>query len=213
MGYDFKTVLALSPHIDDIEFGAGGVVARWAEEGKEIFYVAFSTADKSVPEGFPRNILEQEVKQSTKVLGISEDNLLVYKFEVRKFPEFRQDILEIMVSLREKLKPDLVLLPSLKDTHQDHHTIAEEGIRAFKYTANILSYEIPWNLFSFETSLFVILQKRHLDKKVQAIRCYRSQQHKHYAKDEAIYGFAGTRGIQTNAEYAEAFEIIRWVIR
>jgi LmbE family N-acetylglucosaminyl deacetylase len=213
MSNDFSRILALAPHTDDIEFGAGGAVARWVEEGKEVFYVAFSTAEKSVPEGFSKNILEQEVKQSTKVLGIAEDNLLILKFEVRKFPEFRQDILEIMVSLREKLKPDLVLLPSLKDIHQDHHTIAEEGIRAFKYTANILAYEIPWNLLSFETSSFVILQKRHLDKKVQAIKCYRSQQHKHYASETSIYGFAGTRGVQINAEYAESFEIIRWVIR
>ena len=55
---NFKTVLALSPHTDDAEFGAGGTLARWIEEGKEIFYVAFSIAEKSVPDGFPKNILD-----------------------------------------------------------------------------------------------------------------------------------------------------------
>jgi len=44
---NIKTVLALSPHTDDVEFGAGGTVAKWIEAGKTIHYVAFSTAEKS----------------------------------------------------------------------------------------------------------------------------------------------------------------------
>ncbi len=212
MSYSFRRVLALSPHTDDVELGCGGTVVKWIEEGKEIFYAAFSIAEESVPEGLAKNILEQEVKEATKVLGIAQENLHVYKFEVRRFPQFRQEILELLVGLREKLKPELVLLPSLKDVHQDHHTIAEEGIRAFKY-ANILSYELPWNLLNFAPSVFVPLEKRHLDKKVQAIRCYQSQKHRNYTDEEFLYGLARTRGVQVSAEYAEAFEIIRMVIR
>ncbi len=206
-----NTILALSPHTDDVELGAGGTIARWIEEGKDVFYAAFSIAEESVPEGLPKNILEKECRQATKTIGILENNLFIYKFAVRDFPKFRQEILEILVSLREQLKPDLVLLPSLNDMHQDHHTIAEEGIRAFKYTS-ILSYELPWNLFSFKTSCLVILQKRHLDKKMQAISCYQSQKHRNYADEEFFHGLARTRGVQINTQYAEAFEVVRWVI-
>lgn len=209
---DFKTILALSPHTDDVELGAGGTLARWIEEGKEVFYAAFSIAEKSVPEGLPQNILEEECKQATKVLGIKENNLTIHKFPVRDFPKFRQEILETLVSLREKLEPDLVLLPSLKDIHQDHHTIAEEGIRAFKNTS-LLAYELPWNLFNFETSCLITLHPRHLDKKVKAIECYQSQKHRNYTSKEFIYGWARSSGVQINAEYAEAFEVVRWVIR
>lgn len=208
---NFNTVLALSPHTDDVELGAGATIARWIEEGKEVFYVAFSIAEKSVPEGLPKNILEEECKQATKALGILEGNLFIYKFSVRDFPKFRQEILEVLINLRDKLQPDLVLLPSLKDMHQDHRTIAEEGIRAFKYTS-ILSYELPWNLFNFEPSLFTTLQERHIDKKVEAIKCYHSQKHRNYASEEVFYGLARSRGVQINAQYAEAFEVLRWII-
>lgn len=212
MNHDFTRILALSPHTGDVELGAGGAVARWIEEGKEIFYVAFSIAEKSVPESFPKDILEHEVKQATKVLGIAGDNLIIHKFEVRRFPELRQNILEIMVSLRNKLRPDLVLLPSLRDMHQDHRTIAEEGTRAFKY-ASILSYELaPWNITSFEPSLFVILQERHLGKKAEAISCYQSQTHRQYFNGELLHMLARIRGVQINAKYAEAFEVVRWFI-
>ena len=53
----FRTALVLAPHTDDGEFGCGGTMARLIESGVEVTYVAFSTAAKSVPEGFPRDIL------------------------------------------------------------------------------------------------------------------------------------------------------------
>ena len=71
MSDSIRRVLAISTHTDDVELGAGGTVARWIEEGKEVFYVAFSIAEESVPEGLPKDILEQEVREATRVLGIS----------------------------------------------------------------------------------------------------------------------------------------------
>jgi LmbE family N-acetylglucosaminyl deacetylase len=207
---DFKTVLALSPHTDDVELGAGGTLARWIEEGKEVFYVAFSIAEKSVPEGFPQNILEKECRQATKSLGLKGNDISIYKFPVRDFPQFRQEILEIMVSLRDKLEPDLVLVPSLRDIHQDHRIIAEEGRRVFKYT-NLLAYELPWNLFSFEASCLIALQRRHVDKKMEAIKCYQSQKHRNYTGEEFLSGWVRSRGIQIHTEYAEAFDVMRLV--
>ncbi|MBI2830691.1 MAG: PIG-L family deacetylase [Chloroflexi bacterium] len=212
MVHEFTRVLVLAPHTDDVEFGAGGAVAKWVEEGKEVSYVTFSIAEKSVPEGLPKDILEHEVTAATRVLGITQRNLYIYKFEVRKFPQFRQEILEILVSLRKQLNPELVLLPSLADVHQDHHTIAEEGIRAFK-NSNILCYELPWNLFNFTTSLFIPLEKQHLEKKIQSIRCYQSQESRNYASPEFIDGWARTRGVQVNTTYAETFEVVRWILR
>ena len=135
----FSRVLILAPHTDDGELGCGGTIARFIEEGKEVYYAAFSVAEKSVPEGFPKNILEIEVRKAMKILGVSESNLLIYKYEVRTFSYHRQEILEDIISLRKELQPDLVFIPSPNDLHQDHKVIAEEGIRAFK-KSTILGY-------------------------------------------------------------------------
>ena len=51
----------------------------------------------------------------------------MHDFEVRTFPAARQEILEILVGINSELEPDLVLMPSLGDIHQDHETIAREG--------------------------------------------------------------------------------------
>ena len=68
----FRNVLVLAPHTDDGEFGCGGTMARLIEDGARVTYAAFSTAAKSVPEGFPRDILKHEVRAATGILGIPE---------------------------------------------------------------------------------------------------------------------------------------------
>ena len=56
-----EKILILAPHTDDGELGCGGSIARFIEEGKDVYYVAFSTAEESVEHGLPKNILEIEV--------------------------------------------------------------------------------------------------------------------------------------------------------
>jgi len=206
-----QRVLVLAPHTDDGEFGCGGSIAKLIEEGKEVYYVAFSTAEESVPQGFPKDVLEVEVKEATKILGIPPDNLIIYEYEVRKLNYIRQVILEELVKIGKDINPDLVFIPSPNDLHQDHHTVAMEGTRAFK-TTTILGYEIPWNNITFRTQAFIKVGDRHIKKKIEALRAYKSQQHRFYATKDFILSLAKTRGVQIGTEYAETFEVIRWVI-
>jgi LmbE family N-acetylglucosaminyl deacetylase len=205
-----KRALVLAPHTDDGELGCGGTIARFISQGVEVFYAAFSWAEKSVPEGMPSDILKKEVKEATTVLGISPSNLILFGLEVRNFPSLRQEILEEMIKLKKELNPDIVFLPSTNDTHQDHKTISEEGFRSFK-SRTMLGYEVPWNNLVFTTSCFFGLEEAWLHKKIEALRCYRSQAGKDYASEEFVRSLARTRGTQVGMRYAEAFESIRLV--
>lgn len=208
----FNKILILAPHTDDGEFGCGGSMNKWIEEGKEIHYVAFSSAEKSVPEGMPKSILKDEVKNATKILGIPSDKLILFTYPVRDFPRYRQDILENMIQLGSELEPEIVLLPSTLDTHQDHQVIMQEGFRAFKKTT-MLGYEIPWNNLTFNTNAFIFLEQRHLDAKINALKCYISQLGRSYVTEEFVRSLATTRGGQIGTKYAETFEVIRWIIK
>ena len=207
----YGKVLVLAPHTDDGELGAGGTIVRLIESGAEVFYAAFSTAETSVPEGFPKDILKTEVKNATLKLGIASERLLIYNYEVRKLNYVRQEILEELIRLRRQIDPDLVLLPSLNDIHQDHSTIAHEGLRAFKQKT-ILGYELIWNNLTFSTSCFVKLEERHIKKKCEALKEYASQQHRDYISEEFVYSLATARGVQIGNKYAEAFEVIRLIL-
>lgn len=209
---NFSRVLILSPHVDDGEFGCGGSVAKFVEEGKEIFHAAFSLAEESVPPCFPKNALELEIKKAARVLGVKEKNLFLYKYQVRKLDSFRQDVLEDLVKLKKELNPDLIFMPSPNDLHQDHYTISREGLRAFK-ESTILGYELPWNNITFNTLAFIILNKEHIKKKERAIKCFKSQSHRYYVNEDFVRAWAMTRGIQIGSEFAETFEVLRWIIR
>lgn len=212
MNIKYKKALVLAPHTDDGEFGCGGTIAKMVEEGTEVYLAAFSACEQSVLKKYPADILIGELKRATAKLGIPEKNLFLYDYQVRIFNERRQDILQTIIDLRNTIDPDVVFMPSLDDIHQDHFTIAQEGLRAFKFST-ILTYEMPWNNLTFETSSFVILEDRHLQKKVDALKEYESQSHRPYSNEEFIRALARTRGVQINANYAETFKVLRWIIK
>lgn len=196
-----RTVLVLSPHTDDGELGAGGTIARLVEEGAEVRYVAFSTGSAA----------DREVLAATHILGIPGERVEILRFPTRRFPEKRQDILDIMIGLRGAFPPDLVLAPA-RHTHQDHAVVRQEAIRAFKHSC-VLGYEQSWNdVEGFVPECYFKLKKRHVRAKCEAWACYRSQQERAYAGDEVFWGMAAMRGTAVGVRYAEAFEVVRWVV-
>ena len=210
---NFKKVLVLAPHTDDGELGAGGFISKLIDEGAEVFYMAFSTAEESVPEGFPKDVLKTEVIAATKVLGVNEENVIIFNYQVRKLNYVRQEILEELIRFKRVNNDiDLVLIPSLKDIHQDHSTIAMEGIRAFK-TKSIFSYELIWNNLSFNTQAYISLEEKHLNKKINALKEYKSQGFRDYLSEEFIRSLAVARGVQFGVKYAETFEVVRLSIK
>jgi len=209
---NFKNVYVLAPHTDDGELGAGGTIAKLIDLGANIFYFAFSTAEESVPNELPKNILKKEVVSATNKLGIPNKNVFIYNYQVRKLNFFRQEILENLIAHRKKLEPDLVLMPSLNDIHQDHATIAQEGLRAFK-ESTILGYELIWNNLTFNTTSFVNLEEKYIQKKCDALKEYKSQSKRDYMNKEFVFSLAKSRGVQIGLNFAESFEVIRWVIK
>ena len=210
--FDPKKILVLAPHTDDGELGCGGSIAKFAAEGKDVFYAAFCLCSKTLPAGLPANTLELECKKATALLGIPSSNLILFNYEVRELPASRQKILEELLQLNKQINPDMVLLPAASDIHQDHQCIHQEGMRAFKNTT-LAGYELPWNNYSFHNNFFIRLTETELEKKVNALKEYKSQSQRNYMQEDFIRSLAKVRGVQCNHEYAEAFEIYKWIVR
>lgn len=209
-----ERILVLSPHTDDAELGCGGSISKFVEEQHELLWIVFSTAEESLPIDMPKDTLKIEFEKVIENLGLKEENFKIFNFRVRHLHENRQDVLEELIKIRDNFQPNMVLIPSLTDYHQDHQVVANEAIRAFKTNASIIGYELPWNHVTFETNLFIKLDKRHIEKKYEILQNYRSQfkKDRNYFSQEYIFGLSKVRGTQCNADYAEAFEVIRWMI-
>jgi LmbE family N-acetylglucosaminyl deacetylase len=209
---NYKKVLLLSPHPDDVELGAGGTIARFMEEGREVYYVVFSICRASVPPELPSDIRKEESLRSCETLHISPDRITILDYEVRTFPTYRQQILDDMIKLREEIKPDLVLVPSSSDVHQDHSTIYWESLRAFRKEASIWGYEQQWNQITSTTDIFIRLKEEHAEKKLEALRQYKSQSNKSYFEERYIRSSLICRGVPIGWPYAETFELIRLLL-
>jgi LmbE family N-acetylglucosaminyl deacetylase len=203
-----NNIVILAPHTDDGELGCGASIAKYIAEGKQVTYIAFSTCSQALPKHFPEDTLVTECTAATKSLGIN--NVLFFDFEVRRLLFHRQEILEELIEINQRLQPQTVFLPAQNDVHQDHQVIYAEGLRAFK-NCNVLGYELPWNNFRFQPTYFERIEENHLKAKQKALQQYQSQANKKYMNDDFIRSLAIVRGIQSNTPLAEAFEIYRLI--
>ncbi len=209
---DSKRILVLAPHPEDGELGCGATMARHVEAGRDVFYVAFTIAEKSTHPPFRPDEQKYELQRAMEILGLDPKNLVINNWDVRTFGEHRQEILDYMLTLRRDLKPDLVFCHSRDDSHQDHQCITAEAVRAFKLSS-ILGYELPWNNFQFRTDYFSMVSADQAAKKVAALACYQSRGHRPYLAEDKLRAWLTMRGLQIETDFAECFEVIRLIDR
>lgn len=204
-------ILVIAAHVDDAEIGCGGLIAKSVEEGAKVSVVSFSPCIESLPKGTSEQITSEEFKRSMK--GLDVTNCALKTYPVRRLPEYRQDILDNIVEMNERTQPNLVITHNCKDPHQDHRCIAEQVITAFRHVS-ILSWETPRMSFLSHSNLFVPLTSAQLETKIKAVNCYASQKSKKNWKltgEDSIRALAKVRGSACNSEFAEAYEVMKWI--
>jgi LmbE family N-acetylglucosaminyl deacetylase len=201
-------VIFISPHPDDIEFYCGGTLVKLIEQGCDVHVYAFSDCKESLPKGFDTDALAREYLDAMDVAGVYKRGL--HRIPVRRFSEVRQEILERLVLLNERIEPDFVFIPSGNDLHQDHQVMHYESRRAFK-SCSVLSYEVPLNSLQSDFNYIVSLEQHHVDKKLEIISQYKSQAHRHYSDPDYIVSLLRYKGAYIRKQYAETFKIIKWI--
>jgi len=200
-----KTIIALAPHIDDVELGAGATIHQLGQSN-EVYYVGLS-----LPPLINRETFMEEFHASSKILGIDPARIILRDYDPRNLFDVRGDILQLFYDLSQQLRPALVLAPNGKDIHQSHEVVFAEARRAFKYTT-ILGYELPWNSMDFSMDVFITAGKENVQAKVAAINAYKTQKNRIFFSNDIVEDLAKVRGKQVGQEYAECFELIRMII-
>ncbi len=206
-----KNILFISAHADDAIIAAGGTLKLFLDNKYTVKYLAFSIAEDSVPEGFPKDIVEKECRKSLSHFGL-EEGVTIFHYKVRTLYENRQDILDTLIKFRNEFKPDIVFTPSTQDIHQDHTVVCNETIRAFMKSCSIFGYDFPWNiLYEGKINLFYELNDYYLQQKIKGCSYFKSQISKsnNCLTPEYLTSLAIERGNRINKKYAESFEVIR----
>lgn len=206
---NYKRVLAIGAHADDIELGCGAFLSRLERDGVELRVIAFSRAEQSLADDMPVDTLELEFRASMALLDLDESSVHAGRIPVRHFPEHRQEVLEELVRINREMQPDLILTMNSKDTHQDHEVIHNETVRAFR-GSTVLGYEIPWNQQQNVINLFAEVTEEDVQRKIEMLASYKSQATlgRTYMSGEFVRAAALYHGYQARKQFAEAFEVI-----
>ncbi len=195
-------ILLLGAHPDDIESTASSFLIK--RKNIEPYVLVFSDCEEQ-----PGNKgITEEFEESMSILKVKNYELL--DIPNTKFPAYCEEIRSILENYKEKLMPDIVVTHEINNLHQDHKTLAEESIRVFR-THSIIMYEGLKSTPFFSPNLFIILTEEELEKKMEALKCYKTQYRRYYYDFEFIRALAIVRGKQMGAKYAEGFRIYQFI--
>jgi len=205
MNFFGKNILFIGAHPDDIELGCGAFLHHILPYS-DVLCVTLSDNQKNPN---LKNVI-QEHKASFAVLGVPENKIIIEKFETRKFPDIRQEVLEYLLKLRKEFKPDLVFVHTKSDIHQDHNVVTEEALRAFRGTS-VLGFDVVRSSYGFFPHFLVEVNQSDVDAKIAALAEYKTYLDKYYFDPNLLRATMIRHGALAERPYAEGFDIIRIV--
>ena len=151
-----------APHPDDETFGCGGTIAKRISEGHEVYVVVMTDGryaflnvlgieNDPTPEEV-KEIRMQEVKRATRILGVSEGNLIFLDFVDGTLEDNREDVEERVINILREKRPDEVYFPYKRDGHPDHrvaHKIVKNAIRKLRISSVCYEYSITHRFARF----------------------------------------------------------------
>ena len=205
MIFSGRKVLFLGAHPDDIEIGCGALIHHMVSN-TEIMCVTLSDNQKN-PE--LQNVKTEHLR-SMKVLGVPEERIVFGPFTTRVFPNARQEILEYFLGLRQDFQPDLIFTHSRQDVHQDHNTMTDESLRAFR-GITVLGFDVVRSSHGFFPHFLVEVSEEDVNKKIEALAQYETYRDRYYFNSELTRSIMVRHGALAERQFAEGFDILRIV--
>lgn len=205
MNFSGKRVLFLGAHPDDIEIGCGALLHHIVRK-TDVLCVTLSDNQKN-PD--LQNVKGEHLR-SMKVLGVPEDKVVFGPFTTRIFHDSRQEILEYFLKLRKEFKPDLIFTHSKQDVHQDHNTMTDEALRAFR-GITLLGFDVVRSSYGFFPHFLVEVTEEDVNKKIEAMSQYSTYQDRYYFNAELTRSIMVRHGALAEVPFAEGFDILRIV--
>jgi LmbE family N-acetylglucosaminyl deacetylase len=195
-------VLAFGAHPDDLEVGAGGLLARLAAEGADVTMCVCS---------IPNRVDERRAEAQAGAEVIDANLFVLYSEAPRRVEDIpMHELVGRFDQLIGDVRPDLVITHSANDLHWDHGLVHRATVSALRRT--------PCDLLAYLSSPEMNAQSRSLgncfadvsgyvDTKLAAIACHKSQLAK--LDLESSRDLARAMGRISGYQYAEAYEVLR----
>lgn len=134
-----ERVLAVLAHPDDVDFGAGGTIASWTDQGIEVTYLLCTNGDAggfdpAVDRADIAGIRQEEQRAAAKAVGVSDVRFLGYPDgQLVASLDLRRDISRVI----RQVRPQRLLMQSpeinwdrIAASHPDHRAAGEATLCA-----------------------------------------------------------------------------------
>jgi bacillithiol biosynthesis deacetylase BshB1 len=175
-------LLVFGPHPDDIEIGAGGIVARHAAHGFSVGLCDLTRGEMGSNGTVEERLREAE--EARQVLGAAwRENLAWPDRRIGKDAAH----LDEAVAFVRRHRPRVVAVPYWSDRHPDHtaasalltEAVFNSGLRRYEGSGLGEPWRAEWVCYYFinesATPSFVVDVTDHYDRKREALDCHRSQ--------------------------------------
>ncbi len=221
-----KTVLVIAPHPDDETLGCGGTLLRHRGGGDELHWLVVTQLDGERHSTERVKCRQEEIRKVADAYGFASTTQL--GFETSRLDCVPMD--EIVFRIGDvvaKVKPEIIYLPFPGDAHTDHRIVylaASAATKWFRYPSvrRVLACEIPSETdfglapdgLSFKPNSYVDISP-WLGKKLEIMQRYVGEMGTHpFPRSEAaIRALATLRGAQCGADAAEAFMILKEIVK
>jgi LmbE family N-acetylglucosaminyl deacetylase len=197
-------VLAFGAHPDDLEVGAGGLLARLAQQGVQVTAAVVSLP--TLTNERTKEALAGAEKLGAKLVILNPDK----NCRVEDIP--MHQLVAQMDMLVNDVRPDLVVTHSAHDMHWDHGLVNRATVSALRrWPCNLLAYVSSYEM-NAQNSTRAVGQcfadiTETIDRKVEAIAAHKSQLAK--MDLESTRDLARAMGRLAGVAYAEAYEVLR----
>lgn len=209
-----RNILAVGAHADDVEIGCGGTVAQHVKKNDNVIILIMAESSYTNYTGRVLRSIEEgvnEEKNAAKVIGAKLINL---GFKTKCVP-YSSESIEAINRIIDDYDIDTIYTHWYHDTHQDHKRTTQSVLSAGRYVPNILMYEPEYpagrSYLGFRNQYYVDIASTS-EIKMNALKCHESQVKKYGdAFLEAVEARARHRGYEIRSEYAECFEVVRFL--
>jgi len=197
-------ILAIGAHPDDIEYGCGGTLLKYAKKGHNIYLLIMTQGHM----GGDPDVRKKEQEAVSEILPVKK--IFWGGFVDTKIPTSKDTINKIE-GVIDEVRPDEVYVNYNEDTHQDHRVVAKSVMSATRYVKNVIFYE-DYTSLNFIPDMFVDIEDV-LEEKIRLFLCHYSQISKPLPCNldilESVKAIANFRGFQSKLKYAEGFKPFR----
>jgi len=222
-----RKIVVVAPHPDDETLGCGGTLLRHKKYNDEIHWVIVTGLTSQA--GFSKAEISKEDKTQNTVSKLyGFDSVHNLRFPPAKLDIVpKGDIVSGIGQIFKRLNPDIVYLPYHGDVHTDHGTVADavtscskwfryssiHSVRAYE-TLSETDFALSPATNAFRPNLFVNIHD-HLEKKVKIMKAYSGEmgEFPFPRSEEAIRALAVLRGVESGCQAAEAFMLLKGIVK